>query len=345
MHRKEIGYWLLGILVVFLLLAGLSRVLNAYYLRIVSLIGINIILVVSLNITNGFTGIFSLGHAGFMAVGAYVSALLTLPLAKKASVLPNLPEFLAHTSFPFLPALLIGGIMTAILAFLIGFPVLRLRGHYLAVATLGFMVIVRVLADNLKDFTRGPLGLNGLPPYTTLWWVYGWVMATVYVSWRLRNSSYGRALLAIREDDLAAEVMGIPLARYKIFALCLGSFFAAIGGSLWGHLITAITPISFSYQMTFDIVVMLVIGGMGSITGSIIGAVVMTLIPQFLIPFETGLTVFGIQLPQMYGLSNITMAFLLILVMIFRPQGLMGKKEFSFALLFNTSNSEKIERG
>ena len=303
-------------------------------MRLVNLIGINIALVVSLNLTNGFCGVFSLGHAGFMAIGAYVSAILSLPVAKKALILPDLPVWLASFELNFFMSLIAAGAAAAVCALIIGFPILRLRGHYLSVGTLGLLVIVQVTITQLQGITRGARGINGLPPYTNVWWIWGFACLTVYIIWRIVNSAYGRGMLAIREDDLAAEVMGINLTKHKLIAFCMGAFFAGIGGALWGHLITVVTPSSFSFDRTFNLVVMSVIGGMTSITGGIVGAGIMTIVPEFLrSQLETGLTIGGMYIPPLYGLSQIVLAIALIIILIFRPKGIVGRREFSWSLL------------
>jgi branched-chain amino acid transport system permease protein len=307
-----------------LLLWAAQTLLNNYYLRILSVIGINIILTVSLNLTNGYVGDFSLGIAAFMAVGAYTAALLTLPIAVKSASFPGLPEWLQLISVPFLPATILGGLLAAVVAAVVGLPVLRLRGHYLAVATLGLMVIVRIVANNWQTVTRGARGINGLPPITNLWWTFGWAVVTIYVVWMVVHSPYGRAMVAIREDWLAAQARGVHLLRTRLLAFTLSAFFAGCAGALWAHLITAITPASFSFAITFNIVVMLVVGGMGSISGSIIGAIVLTLLPEALRQVETALASGG---TPVYGLSQIIIALLAALVMIFRRQGLLGGRE------------------
>jgi len=300
----------------------LRATVNDYILSIVCFLGINIILAVSLNLTNGFTGLFSLGHPGFMAVGGYVAAILTFPTARKAMLLPALPAWLAAQQWPLLPAMLLGGLCATLTAFLIGFPVLRLKGHYLAVATLGFLIIIQVLIINLESFTRGPLGLNGLPMLTNLWWIYLWVVITVYVCWKVKHSSLGRTLLAIREDEIAAECLGVPLARRRILAFSLGAFFAGIAGGLWAHLVTAITPGSFSVIMAFNLVVMVVVGGSGSITGAALAAALLTLGIEVLRPLEESL--------EAYGISEVIMAIGLLMILIFRPQGIFGSREPAF---------------
>lgn len=296
--------------------------LDDYVLSIFNFVGINIILAVSLNLTNGFTGLFSLGHPGFMAVGGYVTAILTFPAGRKAMLLPALPGWLASQEWALLPAMILGGLCASLTALIVGFPVLRLRGHYLAVATMGFLIIVQVLIINLDSYTRGPLGLNGLPMVTNLWWVYLWAVLTVFVCWRVKHSSLGRTMLAVRENEMAAQCLGVSLARTRILALALGAFFAGAAGGLWAHLVTAITPTSFSLVMAFNLVVMVVIGGSGSITGAIVAASGLTLITEVLRPLEENL--------EMYGINEIILAVGLLLILIFRPQGLFGSGEPAF---------------
>jgi len=316
-----------GILFVAAVLVGTAFVwlaratLNDYILSLINFIGIYAILAISLNMTNGFTGLFSLGHPGFMAIGAYVTAILTLPVSRKSMFL-DLPQWLAKLELPFLPAMLASGLCASVVALLIGLPVLRLRGHYLAVATLGFIIIVQVLITNWESVTRGPLGLNGLPAFTNLWWVYPWVVVTFYVAWKIKFSSYGRAMLAVREDELAASCLGVNLFRTRVMALVLGAFFAGIAGGLWAHLVTAITPNTFSLILAFNIVVMVVVGGSGSVTGALAAAVIFSVITEFFRPIEEN---YGI-----YGLGEIFMAFILIMILIFRPKGLFGSQEPGF---------------
>ena len=212
-----------------------SAALNPYLLSIVAFGGINIILAVSLNITNGFTGLFSLGHPAFMTIGGYVTAIMTILPARKTHLLPDLPAFLAKMQWPFLPALIAGGLVATLAAIIVGFPVLRLRGHYLAVATLGLIFIVQGLATNLDGYTRGALGLNGLPELTNLWWVYGWMLLTLYVCWTLKHSSLGRTMMAIRENELAAACLGVKITRTRIVSFALGAFFAGVAGGLWAR--------------------------------------------------------------------------------------------------------------
>ena len=312
-----------------LMILGVGLVLLArytvdeYILSIVNFVGIYAILAVSLNITNGFTGLFSLGHPGFMAIGGYVTAILTFPVARKSMFL-ELHPWLANLQLPFFPSLIIGGACAGITALVVGLPVLRLRGHYLAVATMGFLIIVQVMIINWESVTRGPLGLNGLPALTNLWWVYPWVVVTLFVSWKIKFSSYGRRMLSVREDETAAQCLGVNLFKTRVAALVIGAFFAGVAGGLWAHLVTAITPTSFSLIMAFNIVVMVVVGGTGSITGSFLGAIIFSVLTEFFRPLEEAFDV--------YGIGEIMMALILILILVYRPQGLFGSREPSILL-------------
>ena len=301
------------------LTALMQAVLDDYLLMLAAFVGIFIILAVSLNFTNGFAGLFSLGHPAFMAVGGYTSALLTFNPEMKPLFLPELPTWLMTLHMPFLPSLLLGGVMASVMALVVGVPVLRLRGHYLAVATMGFLIIVQVLLTNMESYTRGPLGLNGLDELTNLWWVYAWVVVTVYVCWKIKFSSFGRMLLSVRENELAASCLGLNLFAARLSALVVGAFFAGVAGGLWGHLVTALTPGSFSLALAFSIVVMVVVGGTGSIFGSVVGAILFTCITEIFRPLEENYSI--------YGVGEILMALILILILVYRPQGLFGTRE------------------
>ena len=300
---------------------------DEYILSIINFVGIYAILAVSLNITNGFTGLFSLGHPGFMAIGGYVTAILTFPVARKSMFL-ELPSWLANLQLPFFPALIIGGACAGATALVVGLPVLRLRGHYLAVATMGFLIIVQVMIINWESVTRGPLGLNGLPALTNLWWVYPWVVVTLFVSWKIKFSSYGRRMLSVREDEMAAQCLGVNLFKTRVAALVIGAFFAGVAGGLWAHLVTAITPTSFSLIMAFNIVVMVVVGGTGSITGSFLAAIIFSVLTEIFRPLE--------ETFDAYGIGEIMMALILILILVYRPQGLFGSREPSILLASNS---------
>jgi branched-chain amino acid transport system permease protein len=297
-YRQTLA-WVVAVLAAVGLLAVNVGVYNGmidFYLTGVLVIAwINIILAVSLNLINGFTGQFSLGHAGFMAVGAYVSGLLTILL-----------------NWPFPVVLIIAGLISALIGLFIGLPTLRLRGDYLAIATLGFGEIVRVILLNLK-ITGGPRGLGGIAPKTTFFSAEIVALITIIIITNIVRSSHGRALVAIREDEMAAEAMGINTTRYKVMAFSIGAAFAGIAGALFAHHQMFIDPRSFTFQRSIEILVIVVLGGLGSITGSIVAAIVLTILPE--------------ALRGMAQYRMVVYSLLLIGLMLIRPQGLFGTKE------------------
>ncbi|HUL10536.1 MAG TPA: branched-chain amino acid ABC transporter permease [Candidatus Acidoferrum sp.] len=304
--------------------------LNPYQLQILGEVGIAIIATVSLNFAAGYGGMFSLGHPAFMAIGGYTAAVLAYPVAMKSARIPGYPDWLLQLQLPFLPALIVGGAAASLVAFLIGWPVLRLRGHYLALATLGLTVIVQVAVINLVDYTRGALGLSGIPLLTNLWWITGFVVITVYVVYRLVHSRFGRALRAVRDDYVAAQMSGVNVARTRLIGFTVAAFFAGIAGGLLGHLLRILTPSQFSFPAVFLGVAMMILGGMGSITGSIVGASIMTILPEVIKPLERGGPFLGFELPALNGLTQIVTALILIGVMLVKPEGIFGAKEFSW---------------
>jgi branched-chain amino acid transport system permease protein len=310
--------WLLVVIGLVLLCFWADTSWNGYALRLLMYLGLYVALSVSLNLVNGLTDIFSLGHAAFMALGAYTSALLTLPLEKRASSFSQLPEWFQQIVLPFPVALLAGSLVAIIAALLIGVPLLRLRGHYLSVGTLALLVIVETLALNMTALTRGPRGINSIPTYTNVFWVWGVTVFFIYIVARLKGSSFGLAFNALRQDDVAAEATGIPTAKYRLLAFVLSAAMAGVVGGLWAHLVRVISPHVFSYNITFLVVAMLVVGGLGSISGSVAGAAILFLIPEGLRFLESG---------RLFGLSQLIVAVMLILIMIFRPQGIFGRKE------------------
>lgn len=315
-HSAKVGLALLvlgGVTI-----AGMEAGLSGYANILAAFVLLHVMLAVSLQITNGFTGLFSLGHPAFMTVGGYIAAVLTFPASRKAFML-DLPLGLASVELTLLPAVLLGGAGAALTALVVGFPVLRLRGHYLAVATLGFIIVVQVMINNATAWTRGPLGLNGLWSYTDLWWCFGFTALTVFVAWRIKHSSLGRAMMAVRENELAAACAGVSPAFAKMAAFVVGAFLAGVAGGLWAHLVTAITPNSFSILLAFMLVVMVVLGGRGSITGAIVGALAVSLLSEAIKPVQEAIGA--------YGLSQIITALAVILVLIFRPAGLFGHRE------------------
>ncbi|MDD2447120.1 MAG: branched-chain amino acid ABC transporter permease [Tissierellia bacterium] len=271
-------------------------IIDSYIELNIVLIGINIILAVSLNLIVGFTGLFSLGHAAFMSIGAYTSAVLT-----------------RNFNSPFIFAILMSGLVASLAGILIGIPTLRLKGDYLAIATLGFGEIVRVLALN-NDYIGGAIGFNDIPQYTNWNYTFIMVVLTVVLISNFVKSSHGRACISIRENEIASEAMGINTTFYKVLAFAIGAFFAGIAGSLYANYFYFIKPDSFGFMKSIDILVMVVFGGLGSIPGSIIGAL--------------SLTVISTLLQSIPDLRMVIYAVILFLIMLFRPQGIMGDTEF-----------------
>jgi branched-chain amino acid transport system permease protein len=309
--------------------------LDAYTKRIFNLCAVYIVLALSLNLINGFTGLFSLGHAGFMAVGAYVCALLTMSASQKDMnfFLTPITPFLHGITLPFLPALLIAGLVTALFGFLIGAPVLRLRDDYLAIATLGFAEIIRVLITNFQPITNGAQGLKGLPKYAGTWAVWGCAaLATIFMILLMR-SSFGRAIKAVRDDEIAAEAMGVNVFRVKVVSFTTASFMAGVGGALMGHMITTIDPKMFTFTLTYNIVLIVVLGGSGSISGSIIGAVAVTIGMELLRFLDEPMDFIVFKTGGLPGLRMVVFSILLMAVVIFRQRGLMGNKELSWGML------------
>ena len=293
--------------------------LTGYERTVIGFAGIYGILAVSLSFSNGLTGLFSLGHPAFMMVGGYMAAILTFPVNRKGFMLPALPEWLATVELPLLPAALAGGVAATLVAVVVGFPVLRLRGHYLAVATLGLIIVLRSIVNNADGMTRGALGLNGIPRLASLWLILACLALTLWVCWRLKHSSVGRSLMALRENEMAAACMGVSRARSRLAAFALGAFFAGVGGALWAHLLTNLTPASFDLALAFLLVVMVVVGGSGSLVGALVAAASLVVLRELLRPVE--------QAAGAYGLVQIIIAILLIVTLILRPQGLFGSGE------------------
>jgi branched-chain amino acid transport system permease protein len=344
MTRSRPPFWRNRSLFTALFLIGISLLVvigteiyapfNPYFERIIILLGINIILVVALNLSNGLTGVFSLGHVGFMAIGAYVSSILSLSLSTKASNLPDLPGWLSHFQMPFLPAILIAGLIAAGIAYLIGIPLMRLSGHYVSVATLGFLVIIHVVLINWTQFTRGARTFSGVIQYTNIWWVYIWLLVTIYLVWRVIHSSYGRAMIAVREDVIAAQSIGINILRARNLAFVLSAFLTSVGGGLMAHYLTSFSPATFYFTATFNYIIMLVVGGLGSVSGSIIGTTLVTILSEILRNAELGVHIGSINIPAVYGLSQIVLSITFILIVIFRRTGIMGDREVDFSRLY-----------
>jgi branched-chain amino acid transport system permease protein len=303
--------WLLHLGVTRFLLHG-PMDQGPYFFQILMLVGINVVLAVSLNLTNGITGQFSIGHAGFFAVGAYCAAAFTCYAGPV--ILPLMRALPASVSDGVLLtlALVVSGITAALAGLVVGIPSLRLKGDYLAIVTLGFGEIIRVLILNI-DAVGGARGFGGLAPLTTFFSVAALVTVVIVTVWHLLRSSYGRAFLAVRENEIAAQAMGIDLTRTKVLAFVISATFAGMAGCLFGHFTMYLHTNSFTFVKSFEIIIMIALGGLGSLLGSVLGAVVLTVLPEAFRGFESWRMV-------IYSL-------VLILIMLYRPQGLFGPKK------------------
>ncbi len=294
---------LLGGLVLSFAIPALGLV-DQYLQLVLIYVGINIILAASLNLVNGYMGEFSVGHAGFMAVGAYVASILTVRV---------FPSEAQEWLFPL--ALIAGGAVAAITGLIVAIPSFRTRGDYLAIVTLAFLMIVKSVLENIEA-VGGPRGFLGMAKLTTLSWTFVWV---VFAMWCLRNfvySTYGRGVISIREDEIASDLMGVDTRRVKLFAFTLSAFFTGVAGGLYAHVLLFINPRSFDLNKSTDILIMVYLGGIGSLAGSALGAIVVTLLLELLRPF-------GVW-------RMVIMPLALVFMMLFRPRGIMGLREFSW---------------
>jgi branched-chain amino acid transport system permease protein len=304
-----------------------------YYAEILALTGIAVILAVSLNLITGFTGQFSIGHAGFMAVGAYASVFITVYFSQGAETwLTSLVGATVAQSLVFLGVIIFGALVAALAGLVVGIPSLRLRGDYLAIVTLGFAEIIRIIILNI-DRVGGATGFRGavapwegraiIPPYANFTWIGAFAIITIVVVYNIVNSDVGRALISIREDELAAEAMGVNTTRYKVISFVISSAFAGVAGALFGHFRQFLHTNDFQFIRSIEIIIMIVLGGMGSITGAVLGAIVITILPELLR-----------KLPgDLYSYRLVIYSALLILIMLTRPQGVMGAKEFGLSWL------------
>jgi branched-chain amino acid transport system permease protein len=313
--------WIAALTIILAMGPVVPTVLNPYLFSILMYSGINAILAASLNLVNGFTGQFSMGHAGFMSVGGYVSAFLSTTLAARH---PELFADPAQASLLFAGVLLAGGIAAAIAGYLVGLPSLRLKGDYLAIVTLGFGEIIRVFVLNI-DAIGGARGMPNIPQLTSFDWVYGFLVITLFILWRMVRSPEGREFLAVREDEIAAESMGVNTTKAKVRAFVVGAFFAGVSGGLFGHFLQYLSPQSFDFNRSFEIIIMVVLGGMGSLSGSVIAAFLLTGLREALRPLQ--------EITKL-DFRMVIYSSLLIVLMLTRPNGLLGTREipdfFSF---------------
>ena len=297
-RKRDLTMFVVGLAIYGILQGMMSAgMIGSFWQLNLILIGINVIMSVSLNLINGYTGQFSLGHAGFMAVGAYVGVVCT-----------------SNFGLPLIAALLAGAAAAGLLGFMIGLPTLRLRGDYLAIATLGLGEIIRIVIMNI-EYVGGAAGFKGIKHLTDFTWVFFVMLFTLFFIKNFVNSTHGRACIAIRENEIAAEAMGVNTTKYKVMAFTIGAAFAGVAGGLFAHQFYLISPNSFTFLASFNYLIMVVLGGMGSITGSIAGAFVVTFISAALAAW-----------PEF---RMIIYALALILLMFYRPQGLFGYMEIT----------------
>ena len=311
-----------------------------YQISIIERSAVYAVVAVSMNLLTGFTGLFSLGQAGFMAIGAYTVGILTIPVAQRVSVyyISGISPVIAGIELPFWLAILLGGLLSAAIAALIGIPVLRLKSDYLAIATLGFSEIIRALiaAPQLDRITNGSYGLKSIPAFPNLYVFFAFVVICIGLMVLLINSSYGRVFKAIREDEVAAQSMGINLFKYKELSFVISSFFTGIGGGMLAMFMRSIDSKTFQISLTYDILLIVVLGGIGSVTGSVLGAFLLTAGREWLRFFDEPLTIAGVNIPLFRtGFRMVIFSILLMIVVLFYRRGIMGTNEFSWKGLFN----------
>ena len=318
-NKKNFIINILGVSILFIVINILiqSGIINSYINGILILVCINVVLAISLNITAGCLGQMALGHAGFMSIGAYTAALFT-----KSNMIPGVGGYIV--------ALILGGLVAMIIGVVIGIPALRLRGDYLAILTLAFCEIIRVLIEFFK-FTGGAKGLTGIKLNKNFSIIYIIMLLCVFMMYTFMKSRHGRAILSIREDEIASESSGINLTFYKTLAFAYSAFFAGVAGGMYAHYIGILGAKNFDFNKSIDILVIVALGGLGSFTGSVIGAIVLTILPEMLRGFN--------------DYRMFIYALMLILMMMFRPSGLLGTKEFSLTNLVSKALPKNVKGG
>jgi branched-chain amino acid transport system permease protein len=336
---------LIVVAVTILLLLGLNHIfeygfgdfqINPYYARIVNLIGINITLAVSLNLINGLAGQFSIGHAGFMAVGGYTATYVTVYYGRQIAALAGggLGDALG-SSIVMVLSLVAGALAAATAGLAVGIPSLRLKGDYLAIVTLGFGEIIRVIILNIPA-VGGATGFTDAIPITNFFWIFLVAIVTIAVVRNIAVSTFGRALAAVRTDEIAAEAMGINTTRSKVMAFVVSAALAGVAGGLSGQLFAnPLNPHNLNFVKSIEVIVMIVLGGIGSITGAVFGATALTILPEALRTFDQ----------QFPGLRMVLYALVLILLMIFRPQGLFGRRELNLGGFWQSRRRPVLDGG
>lgn len=341
--QRNIILTIIFIILVMAITFILNGRINHYIKRVLNLSAIYAIISLSMNLINGFTGQFSLGQAGFMAIGAYAVGIFTLPIEVRDQVFYMEPmnSFLANIHLPIGLALLVGGLIAAFFAMLIGAPILRLKGDYLAIATLGFSEIIRIVLTNAQTITNGALGITRIPSTSSMPFYFGFLILTVVLLGLLVSSSYGSAFKAIREDEVAAEAMGIGLLKHKLLSFMISAFFAAVGGGLYATLLATVDPKNFIFTLTYNFLLIIVLGGLGSITGTVISSFIVTGGLELLRVFDEPLALFGRTIPIFRpGFRMVIFSIILIVIVLFWPKGLMGKTELTWNRILNRKKKD-----
>ena len=310
-------------------IAWANQTLDSYTLSILNNIGIFAILALSYNLINGVTGQFSLEPNGFVAIGAYMTALFLIPAADKIDMfaLVDPAPVVLQMKANFLPAILAGGVAATLVALLLSFPVFRVRGDYLAIVTLGFGFIIRIFALNEPAYTNGAMGLNDIPSVANFMWIGSFALVTLIVMLHIVYSKFGRAMKAVRDDEDAATAMGINTFRIKTTAFMTSAFFEGIGGGLLASFLTTITPDQFSFLLTFQLLIIIVLGGLGSMTGTLVATILVMGSMEWLRFLDDDMVLFGIHTGAHPGMRMVVFAILLIVMMLFARRGLFGDRE------------------
>lgn len=330
MDRLKIKHLsLISLGIIFLIVA--QNYFDDYTIRILNNIAIFIILAASYNLINGVTGQFSLEPNGFVAIGAYVTALALLSEDMKWELfqLEDPSDFILALNLDLIPALLLAGTVSALVALTLAFPVFRVRGDYLAIVTLGFGFIIKVVAINSPAFTNGAIGLNEIPSLTNLYWTGGIAIATIIFMLNIIYSKYGRAMKAIRDDEDAASAIGINTMKIKTYSFSTSAFFEGVGGGLLAILLTTISPDLFQFFLTFQLLIIIVLGGLGSMTGAVIGTILVIGGTEWLRVLDGPISMFGYDFGAHPGLRMVAFSIILIVVMLYAREGIMGKKELT----------------
>jgi branched-chain amino acid transport system permease protein len=317
------------IVVAFAFVYILPKYFNSYDMSIINTIGIFAILALSYNLINGVTGQFSLEPNGFVAIGAYITALMIIPNETKIDMfaLVDPAPIVLKMQASFLPAIIAGGIAASFIALLLSFPVFRVRGDYLAIVTLGFGFIIRILAINNPEYTNGAMGLNDIPEFANFYWIGTIAIITFIVMIHIIYSKFGRAMKAVRDDEDAATAMGINTFKMKTYAFMTSAFFEGVGGGLLASFLTTITPDQFSFLLTFQLLIIIVLGGLGSMSGTLIATILVMGGMEYLRFLDEEINILGFHIDAHPGLRMVVFSLILLAMMLFAREGLLGNKE------------------